>query len=33
VKPPLAKAIFTDVQFWLPLAVLAAGIGILLAVR
>jgi hypothetical protein len=31
LKPPLAKAILTDAQFWIPLAVLAFGIALLVA--
>lgn len=30
---PLWKAILTDSQFWLPVLVLAIGIGLLAAVR
>jgi len=33
LKPSLAKAVLTDPQFWLPVAVLIFGIGVLLAVR
>jgi hypothetical protein len=31
LKPPLVKAILTDVQFWIPAAVLAVGIALLVA--
>jgi hypothetical protein len=33
VKPTLLRAILTDVQFWLPVAVLVVGIALLAAVR
>jgi hypothetical protein len=33
VKPSMAKAILTDSQFWVPVAVLAAGILLLVYVR
>jgi hypothetical protein len=33
LKQPLWKAILTDVHFWLPVLVLAIGIGLLAAVR
>jgi len=29
----MLKAILTDVQFWVPVAVLALGLAVLLAVR
>jgi hypothetical protein len=31
LKPSLTKAILTDVQFWIPAAVLALGIALLVA--
>jgi hypothetical protein len=31
LKPSLTKAIVTDVQFWIPAAVLAFGIALLVA--
>jgi len=33
VKPTLAKAILTDLHFWLPVAVLTFGIALLALVR
>ncbi len=33
MKQPMWKAILTDGHFWLPVIVLAAGIGLLAAVR
>jgi hypothetical protein len=33
VEQPLSKAILTDVHFWLPVAVLALGIGLLAILR
>ena len=33
LKTSRAKAIFTDVQFWLPVAILLLGFGLLLTVR
>jgi hypothetical protein len=33
VKPSLAKAVLGDVQFWIPVAVLLFGIGLLLIVK
>jgi hypothetical protein len=32
-KVSLAKSIFTDVQFWIPVVILAFGIAVLAAVR
>jgi hypothetical protein len=32
-KPPLLKAILTDVHFWLPFVVLIIGIALLAALR
>lgn len=32
-KLSLARAIATDVHFWLPLAVLAIGVGVLVMVK
>jgi hypothetical protein len=32
-KPPAARAILTDPQLWLPLIVLAIGIGVLALVK
>lgn len=31
MKPPLIKAILSDVQFWVPIAVLAIGVTLLIA--
>jgi hypothetical protein len=33
LKQSLAKAVLTDIQFWLPVAVLAFGIGLLAVLR
>jgi hypothetical protein len=33
LRQPAWKAILTDIQFWLPVAVLAIGIGLLAAMR
>ncbi len=33
MKQPMWKAILTDGHFWLPVAVLVVGIGVLMAVR
>ena len=33
VKPSLAKAVLGDIQFWIPVAVLLFGIGLLLVVK
>jgi hypothetical protein len=33
MKPSLLKAVLGDVQFWIPLVVLFAGLGLLLAVK
>jgi hypothetical protein len=33
VKPSISKAILTDVQFWVPVAVLLFGVLVLLVVR
>lgn len=33
MESPLVKAVLTDVQFWIPVAVLAIGIGILAALQ
>ncbi len=33
LKPPLLKTILTDAHFWLPVAMLAFGMGLLLAMR
>jgi hypothetical protein len=32
-KPSVARAIFTDPQLWLPIVVLAIGIGVLALVK
>jgi hypothetical protein len=32
LKPSLAKAILTDPQFWIPVAVLVLGVGLLMLV-
>jgi hypothetical protein len=31
LKPSLAKAILTDIQFWIPAAVLVIGVALLVA--
>lgn len=31
MKPPLTPAILTDVQFWVPVVVLAIGLSLLIA--
>jgi hypothetical protein len=33
VKPSLWSAVFTDIQFWVPIIVLALGAGLLLSLR
>jgi hypothetical protein len=33
MKPSLARAVLTDVQFWIPVAVLVIGIGMLAGLR
>jgi hypothetical protein len=33
VKPSLARAVLGDVQFWIPVAVLLFGVGLLLIVK
>ena len=32
-KPALAKAVLTDVQFWIPVAVLAFGLLLLISLH
>jgi hypothetical protein len=33
VRPPLARAILTDIHFWVPALVLAAGILLLILIH
>lgn len=33
MKPSRIRAVLTDVQFWIPVAVLAIGVGILAALQ
>jgi hypothetical protein len=33
VKPSLWSAVFTDIQFWVPVIVLVLGAGLLLSLR
>jgi len=33
MKPPLLKAIITDIHFWVPVAVLALGLLLLVYLR
>lgn len=33
MKPPVWKAVLTDVQFWIPVIVMCAGMGLLLVVK